>query len=374
MSAIQLTQSLIELPSLTPNDAGCQLLIANRLAALGFQNEHMRFNEVDNLIATIGDTGPLWLFLGHTDVVPVGDLADWENDPFKPEIRNGYLYGRGASDMKSAIAAMVTACEQHFCATQISQGRFGFLLTSDEEGPGIDGTKRVIETLVKRGISIAGCLVGEPSSTLITGDVIKVGRRGSLSGALTIRGKQGHIAYPKLANNPISLALAALQELNNTNWDAGNAHFPPTQFQISNIHAGVGVTNVIPETIQIDFNLRYSPESTAESLKDKIELLLKKYQLNYALQWTHSAEPFHTPSGSLLNTCIDAVRAIQNLTPALSTSGGTSDGRFIAPYGIDVVELGVPNNTIHQINECVSVEAIEALTSIYAEILKRLFN
>ena len=369
-----LAENLIARASVTPEDAGCQALLAERLAAIGFEIEHLRFDDVDNLWARRGKAAPLFVFAGHTDVVPTGPLQDWQSDPFTPEIRDGYLYGRGAADMKSSIAAMLTACERMVAAHEDHRGSIAFLITSDEEGPSINGTVKVIEHLEARNEKIDWCLVGEPSSREQTGDTIKNGRRGSINGRLTIHGKQGHVAYPQLADNPIHRAAPALDELARMEWDVGNEHFPPTSFQISNINAGEGTENVIPGALNVIFNLRFSTESTVESIRTRTEAVLDRHQLNYDLNWRLSGQPFLTPAGELVDAATSAIKAVRNIDTELSTSGGTSDGRFIAPTGAQVVELGPVNATIHQVNECVRVSEIDELSVIYEEILKQLLT
>lgn len=369
-----LARNLIARDSVTPADAGCQSLLAERLAAIGFTVEHLPFGAVDNLWARRGTDAPLFAFAGHTDVVPPGPREAWHSDPFVPELRDGYLYGRGAVDMKSSIAAMVTACERFIAAHPAHRGSIAFLITSDEEGPSIDGTVRVVEHLEARNEKIDWCLVGEPSSRTRTGDIIKNGRRGSLNGRLRVQGQQGHVAYPHLAVNPIHKVAPVLAELAAVEWDRGNDFFPPTTFQISNIHAGTGTENVIPDTVEIMFNLRFSTESTADSIRSRIEALLERHALDYAIDWKLSGMPFITPAGKLVDAARDAIQAVTGITTQLSTSGGTSDGRFIAPTGAQVVELGPVNATIHKINECVKVADIDTLSSIYEEILHRLLT
>jgi len=369
-----LVRDLIARDSVTPDDAGCQLLLAERLGAIGFTVEHLRFGEVDNLWARRGTDGPLLAFAGHTDVVPPGPLETWQSDPFAPEVRDGYLYGRGAVDMKSSIAAMVTACERFVAAHPAHRGSIAFLITSDEEGPSIDGTVRVVEHLEARNEKIDWCLVGEPSSRERTGDIIKNGRRGSLNGKLRIQGKQGHVAYPGLADNPIHRAAPALAELAAAEWDSGNEHFPPTSFQISNIRAGDGTENVIPGTLDVMFNLRFSTESPVESIRTRTHAILDRYRLDYTLDWKLSGQPFITPAGELVDAATAAIRKVTGIHTGLSTSGGTSDGRFIAPTGAQVVELGPVNATIHQVNECIRVSEIDDLSVIYEEILKHLLS
>ena len=375
MSAtLELARALIARPSVTPDDQGCQQLLAERLQALGFVIEQLRFGDVDNLWARHGSDAPLFVFAGHTDVVPPGPLDEWASAPFDPVIRDGYLYGRGAADMKSSIAAMVTACERFMVEHADHRGSIAFLITSDEEGPSVNGTVKVIETLQARNEQIDWCLVGEPSSKEQTGDIIKNGRRGSLNGILEIRGKQGHVAYPQLADNPIHRAAPALAELAAVEWDAGNEFFPPTTFQISNIKAGSGTENVIPGLLQVLFNLRFSTESTAASIQSRVEEILTRHRLDYELSWKLSGAPFLTPAGELVDAARSAIQSTAGLEPRLSTSGGTSDGRFIAPTGAQVLELGPVNATIHQINECVNIAELDKLTAIYEKILKQLLT
>ena len=375
MSAtLDLSRALIERPSVTPDDQGCQQLLAERLQAIGFRIEQLRFDDVDNLWARRGDATPLFVFAGHTDVVPPGPLDDWDSPPFEAVIRDGLLYGRGAADMKSSIAAMVTACERFVADHADHTGSIAFLITSDEEGPSINGTVKVIEALQARGEQIDYCLVGEPSCKTQTGDTIKNGRRGSLNGILEIHGQQGHVAYPQLADNPIHRAAPALAELSTVEWDQGNEFFPPTTFQISNIRAGTGTENVIPGVLDILFNLRFSTESTAESIKSRVEDILTRHGLDYTLTWKLSGKPFLTPAGELVDAARKAITAVAGIDTELSTSGGTSDGRFIAPTGAQVLELGPVNATIHQINECVNVAELDTLSAIYEEILKQLLT
>ncbi|NOR39732.1 MAG: succinyl-diaminopimelate desuccinylase [Gammaproteobacteria bacterium] len=369
---LELSQALIARPSVTPDDQGCQQLLAERLEKLGFVIEKLRFGDVDNLWARRGTTAPLFAFAGHTDVVPTGPLADWDTDPFAPVIRDGYLFGRGSADMKCSIAAMVTACERFITARPDHSGSIAFLITSDEEGPAVNGTVKVIELLEARGEKINWCLVGEPSSKDQTGDTIKNGRRGSLNGVLTIVGQQGHVAYPLLADNPIHRAAPALAELATIEWDRGNEYFPPTTFQVSNIHAGTGAENVIPGSLELLFNLRFSTESTAEPLKSRVTAVLDRHGLNYDIQWRLSGQPFLTAAGELVAAARHAIQVVTGIATELSTSGGTSDGRFIAPTGAQVVELGPVNATIHQTNECVNVAELDRLSAIYEDILKQL--
>jgi succinyl-diaminopimelate desuccinylase len=371
---LELAQALIARPSVTPEDAGCQALLAKRLEKLGFTIENLRYGDVDNLWARRGSAAPLFAFAGHTDVVPPGPLDAWDSDPFTPTLKSGELYGRGAADMKSSIAAMVTACERFVPVHPEHAGSIAFLITSDEEGPSINGTVKVVEQLEARHEKIDWCLVGEPSSREHVGDTIKNGRRGSLNGILTIHGQQGHVAYPQLAENPIHRAAPALTELAAQEWDAGNEHFPPTTCQISNIRAGDGTENVIPGTLEVLFNLRFSTESTAESIQTRVEGILQQHALHYTLKWKLSGQPFLTPAGALVDAARSAIATVTGMETELSTSGGTSDGRFIAPTGAQVVELGPSNATIHKVNECVKVAELDDLSVIYEEILKRLLG
>ena len=369
---LKLAKELIARESVTPEDAGCQKLLADRLGNLGFQIEHLRYNDVDNLWARFGRGANLLVFAGHTDVVPTGPLSEWLSPPFEPTIRDGKLYGRGAADMKSSIAAMITATERFIAANKEIKGSIGFLITSDEEGPSIDGTIKVIELLQQRKEPITWCLVGEPSSTVRVGDVIKNGRRGSLGGRLTIHGQQGHVAYPHLANNPIHLVVPALTQLCAIKWDLGNEFFPPTTFQISNIHSGTGATNVIPGNAVIDFNFRFSTETTDDQLRQKVTDILDSFDLKYDLEWTLSGQPFLTPEGELVDATTRAISDVCGIQTELSTSGGTSDGRFIAPTGAQVVELGPVNESIHKVNEHVDLQDLEKLSAIYERILSEL--
>lgn len=377
MSAtLELTQDLIARNSVTPADAGCQQVMGRRLAALGFEVESLRFGSVENLWAKRhgGHAGPVVCFAGHTDVVPTGPLEEWRTNPFVPTIRDGVLFGRGAADMKSGLAAMITATEEFVRQSPHYRGTLAFLITSDEEGPSVDGTKRVVETLNARGERIDYCIVGEPSSEKALGDTIKIGRRGSLSGRLTVHGVQGHVAYPHFAENPVHTLAPALAELTARTWDSGNEHFQPTTFQISNLNAGTGAPNVIPGELKARFNLRYSPVQTVDGLKDIVETILGKHGVRYSLEWYVSGEPFYTPPGELSNAAVEAVREVTGAAPKLSTGGGTSDGRFIAPMGAQVVEIGVTNATIHKVNEGIRLEEIDLLHRIYAGLLTRLLD
>ncbi|MEE9421584.1 MAG: succinyl-diaminopimelate desuccinylase [Gammaproteobacteria bacterium] len=375
MSAtLELAKDLISRASVTPDDQGCQKLMCERLEKIGFSIEALPFDEVTNFWARRGNTDPLLAFAGHTDVVPTGPVENWLTDPFQPTVKDGMLYGRGAADMKGSLAAMVTACESFIADHPNHEGSIGFLITSDEEGPSINGTVKVVETLEARNEKITWCLVGEPSSASTVGDVIKNGRRGSINGALKVRGKQGHVAYPHLAANPFHLAAPALTELAAMEWDQGNEHFPPTTFQIANIHAGTGAENVIPGELDVQFNLRFSTELTEQMIKQRIHALLDKHKLDYSINWRLSGNPFLTPAGELVDAATAAISNTMGFETELSTSGGTSDGRFIAPTGAQVVELGPINETIHQINECVSIDALDQLSILYHKILKSLLT
>lgn len=369
---LALTRDLIACASVTPEDAGCQSLMMARLQQAGFAVEPLRFGEVDNFWATRGSSGPLLVFAGHTDVVPPGDTSQWESDPFIATEAGADLVGRGAADMKASLAAMVVACEHFVGAHPDHSGRIGFLITSDEEGPAKDGTVRVMETLKDRGEQIDWCVVGEPSSTRELGDLVKNGRRGSLNARLVIHGKQGHIAYPHLADNPIHRAMPTLNALVAEPWDQGNDFFDPTSLQISTIRAGQGVTNVIPGSVEVLFNLRFSTEVTANAIRERCEAILDEGGLTYDIEWSLSGEPFLTEPGALLNAVIDSIESTTGRVPEVSTGGGTSDGRFIAPSGAQVVEVGHVNETIHQINERVKLADIPQLTMIYEGILERL--
>lgn len=371
---LELSLELLKQPSVTPDDHTCQQILAQRLSKIGFNIEPMRFDDVDNLWARRGTESPVFCFAGHTDVVPTGDVNAWQSNPFQPEIRDGKLYGRGSADMKTAIAAFTVATERFVAKHPNHKGSIAYLITSDEEGPSINGTVKVIEQLEKRQEKITWCLVGEPSSTHTLGDVIKNGRRGSLNGVLTVQGKQGHVAYPHLANNPIHQASQAIAELCSTVWDNGNDYFPATSFQISNIQAGTGATNVIPELMKVTFNFRYSTEVTAEQLQLRVIDILQRHQVNYHIDWTLSGLPFLTPVGQLVNATRYAIKHVTGTDAQLSTSGGTSDGRFIAPTGAEVLELGVLNATIHQIDEHVDVADLEPLAQIYELMLEQLLT
>lgn len=369
---LELSLQLLRQPSVTPIDHTCQTIMADRLSVIGFNIENMRFEDVDNLWARRGTASPVFCFAGHTDVVPTGHLDAWESDPFLPEIRDGKLYGRGSADMKTALAAMVVASERFVKNHPNHKGSIAFLITSDEEGPSINGTVKVVETLEARNEKMTWCLVGEPSSTDTLGDIVKNGRRGSLNAVLTVKGKQGHVAYPHLAINPIHTASKALAELCDTVWDNGNEYFPATSFQVSNIQAGTGATNVVPGTMTVTFNFRYSTEVTADQLKLRVLEILDRHHVDYDIEWTLSGLPFLTPVGELVNAARTAIKNVTGTETELSTSGGTSDGRFIAPTGAQVLELGVLNATIHQINEHVNIAELEPLAEIYEQILVEL--
>ena len=369
---LALACELVRRASVTPDDAGCQTVLAERLARLGFGIETMRFADVDNLWARRGGDGPLLVLLGHTDVVPTGPLREWSSPPFEPAIRDGYLYGRGAADMKGSVAAMITALERFLDRHPRHQGSVALLVTSDEEGPSVNGVRRVIETLGAREERIDWCLVGEPSSTDRLGDSVKVGRRGSLSGAIVVRGVQGHVAYPHLARNPVHDLSRLLSKLVDTVWDNGCEHFPPTSFQVSNITAGTGADNVIPGHAEASFNFRYSTRHDRDSLTAAVESTCRSLALDCHIDWRLSGEPFLTEPGRLIDAVSDAVEAVAGYRPELSTAGGTSDGRFIAPTGAEVVELGPVNASIHRIDERVLVADLDRLSEMYEYVVTRL--
>jgi succinyl-diaminopimelate desuccinylase len=373
-NTLELTQELISRQSVSPTDGGCQALMIERLQALGFEIESLKFGPVDNFWAKRGSGGPVFCFAGHTDVVPSGPVDEWHSDPFTPVIKDGILYGRGAADMKSGLAAMLTASEEFVAQHPEHRGTIAFLITSDEEGPSVDGTRRVVEVLRERHERIDWCLVGEPSSERTLGDTIKIGRRGSLSGRLTVHGVQGHIAYPQFAENPVHTLAPALAELAARTWDQGNEHFQPTTFQVSNISAGTGAPNVIPGELRARFNLRFSTVQTVEGLKAQVEEILNRHRVKYTLEWFISGQPFITEAGALSQAVTRAVQEQLNLVPKLSTGGGTSDGRFIAPMGAQVIELGVVNETIHKVNESVSVADIDKLHAVYRRTLELLLS
>jgi succinyl-diaminopimelate desuccinylase len=383
-ATLDLALDLLRRPSITPNDAGCQELLIARLEALNFQVERLCFGAVDNFWARFGEQEPLFAFAGHTDVVPPGPVEQWQSPPFAPEIRDGFLYGRGAADMKGSLAAMITACERFLAAHPHPRGSIAFLITSDEEGVAVNGTVKVVERLEARGEKIRWCLVGEPSCSTQLGDTLKNGRRGSLNGRLVLRGIQGHVAYPHRAQNPIHAIGAILTTLTDEIWDQGHEYFPPTSFQISNLRSGTGADNVIPGDLEMLFNFRFSPAVTVEQLQERTRLIVETALLNeevktgqvfqYELDWRLSGPPFFTPPGDLVAAIVAAIRAETGLEPELSTSGGTSDGRFIAPTGAQVIELGPINATIHQINERVATADLERLSRIYEDILIRLLG
>jgi succinyl-diaminopimelate desuccinylase len=369
---LQLACELIERPSVTPTDADCQTIMMARLEKIGFQCQSLRFGDVDNFWAVHGSSGPIFCFAGHTDVVPTGPAVNWQTRPFDAVIQDGMLRGRGAADMKGSLAAMITACESFVAAHPDHSGRIAFLITSDEEGPAINGTVKVIEWLEQQNEKITWCLVGEPSSTDKVGDVIKNGRRGSLGAVMTVHGIQGHVAYPHLAKNPIHLSTPALTALTAEIWDEGNDFFPATSFQISNINGGTGATNVIPGELKVVFNFRFSTELTAEILKTRTHNILDQFNLDYSIDWNLSGQPFLTAEGPLVEAAQIAIKAVTGSDTTLSTAGGTSDGRFIAPTGAQVVELGPVNATIHKIDECVNAADLDKLSLMYAGVLKEL--
>ena len=371
---LDLARELIARRSLTPDDAGCQDLLGARLSRSGFRCETIAGNGVSNLWARRGDAHPIVCFAGHTDVVPTGPLDAWDSDPFNPSLRDGYLYGRGAADMKSSLAAFIVATEQFVAARPAHPGSIALLITSDEEGPAVDGTVRVVERLRARGETLDYCVVGEPSSVDRLGDMIKNGRRGTLSGKLIARGVQGHIAYPHLARNPIHLAAPAIAELAAMRWDDGDAYFPPTTWQVSNIHAGTGATNVIPGTLELDFNFRYGPQSPREDLERALAAVLARHRLDHEIRWTGWGKPFLTARGRLVDVAGAAIREVCGISPELSCTGGTSDGRFIADICAEVVELGPVNASIHKLNERVAVADLEPLSAIYRGILEQLLD
>ena len=375
MSAVlELTKELITRASLTPDDAGCQQVLAARLDKLGFHAEPMRFGQVDNLWARLGTTAPLLVFAGHTDVVPTGPREQWTSDPFVPTLRDGLLYGRGSADMKGGLAAMTVAVERYLAAKPVLRGSIGFLITSDEEGPSVDGTVKVMEKLEARGEKMDWCILGEPSCLERFGDTLRNGRRGSLTGILKVKGIQGHVAYPERADNPIHRVTPALAELMATRWDNGNEFFPPTSFQVSNFSSGTGAGNVIPGDAVVRFNFRYSSAVTKEGLKQKVQGTLDKHKLHYSLDWRPMGDPFLTEPGDLSRAMQDAVEKATGLRPKLDTGGGTSDGRFIAPTGAQVIEFGPKNASIHKIDECVAVSELEQLVDIYVDVLKDLLG
>ena len=369
---VELAMQLISLPSVTPEDAGCQTMMIDRLDAVGFTIYRLPYGAVNNFWAVHGSQGPIFCFAGHTDVVPTGPVEQWTNQPFKPTIMDGQLYGRGAADMKGSLAAMVVAAEKFVVENPNHKGRLGFLITSDEEGDAVDGTVRVVEWLKSKDMIPKWCLVGEPSSSLRCGDTIKNGRRGSLGCCMRIKGVQGHVAYPDLASNPIHLALPALSELTTQIWDTGNSFFPATSFQISNINSGTGATNVIPGEIEVLFNFRFSTEVTDKELQERVIDILNRHNLDYSLDWNLSGQPFLTPEGLLVAATVESIEAVTGLNSQLSTAGGTSDGRFIAPAGSEVVELGPINKTIHRVDENISVTDLDDLALIYQQVVSKL--
>ncbi|MCL6417396.1 succinyl-diaminopimelate desuccinylase [Aestuariirhabdus sp. Z084] len=369
---LQFAMDLIRRPSVTPEDADCQEMMISRLEPLGFHVERLQFGDVKNVWLRRGSEGPVFAFAGHTDVVPTGSLEQWHTNPFQPEIHDGMLFGRGAADMKGSLAAFTTACERFVQLNPDHSGSIALLITADEEGPAIDGTVKVVEHLQQRGEKIDWCLVGEPSSTSTLGDVVKNGRRGSLGADLWVKGIQGHVAYPHLARNPIHQALPFLDELATTEWDQGNDFFPPTSFQVSNIQSGTGATNVIPGEVHVMFNFRFSTETTADKLKQHVEAMLSRHGLDYEIKWRLFGEPFLTSEGKLIEATVEAIREETGIETQLSTSGGTSDGRYIAPTGTQVIELGPCNATIHKVNESVKASDLDQLSHVYQNILQRL--
>src|SRR5215831_5039136 len=371
---LELTTALIRRPSVSPEDQGCLDVLGPLFEQLGFKNERMRFGPVDNLWARRGSSAPVLCFAGHTDVVPTGPREEWTSDPFEPIVKDGLLFGRGAADMKSGLAAMIVATQRFVAKHPNHRGTIAFLLTSDEEGPSIEGTRKVVETLDARKEKIDWCVVGEPSSGDKLGDTIKIGRRGSLSGKLTVHGVQGHIAYPHLADNPVHALAPALAELTSRVWDKGNDYFQSSSFQVSNINAGTGAPNVIPGELRLRFNIRFSTEQTVEKLQQTVTEILDRHKVNYTLEWFVSGLPFFTPPGELSQAVQKAIKEFTGLQAELSTTGGTSDGRFIAPTGAQVVELGVGNATIHKVNECVRVADIETLAKMYERVMELLLT
>ena len=371
---VELLLDLVRRRSITPEDAGCQALLAGRLEATGFTCESMPFGEVRNLWARRGDAGPVLCFAGHTDVVPVGNIDEWDSDPFEPDLRGGKLFGRGTADMKSGLASMIVAVEQFLAKNADYTGSIAFLITSDEEGRARDGTLKVIDTLQARGEKIDWCVLGEPSSQDVLGDIVRVGRRGSLSGMLTVNGVQGHVAYPHLADNPIARFAPALAELLATEWDTGNEYFPPTSFQFVEVQSGIGAPNVTPAELKARFNFRYSTVWDHEGLKEKTEAMLDGHGLDYDLDWHLSGKPFLTQPGALIDASVAAINDVTGTDPELSTGGGTSDGRFISPAGTDVVEIGPINASIHKVNEFVDLDDVVTLTRIYEQILERMLR
>lgn len=372
--SLELAKALISRPSVTPDDQNCQQLLAERLQKIGFAVEELHFGDTKNVWLRRGTQAPVFCFAGHTDVVPTGPVEKWDSPPFEPTERGGRLYGRGAADMKTSIACFVTACERFVTESPNHQGSIALLITSDEEGDALDGTTKVVDVLKARGELIDYCIVGEPTAVDKLGDMLKNGRRGSLSGNLTVKGKQGHIAYPHLAINPVHTFAPALLELTQEVWDEGNEYFPPTSFQISNINGGTGATNVIPGELNVKFNFRFSTESTEEGLRQRVHAILDKHGVQYDLQWSCSGQPFLTQAGKLTDVAREAIAEICGVEAELSTTGGTSDGRFIKAIAKELIELGPSNATIHQINENVRLEDIPKLSAVYEGILKRLFK
>lgn len=372
--SLALAKQLLAEQSITPDDKNCQTILAERLRAIGFSIEEMHFGNTKNIWARLGTQAPVLCFAGHTDVVPTGDISQWTFDPFTPTEHNGKLYGRGTADMKTAIACFVTACERFVAERPDFTGSLALLITSDEEGDAHDGTTKVVDALKARGEHIDYCIVGEPTATHQLGDTLKNGRRGSLSGNLTVLGKQGHIAYPHLANNPIHMVAPALMELTAIEWDKGNDYFPPTSFQISNIHGGTGATNVIPATVNIQFNFRFSTEQTADTLKERVAQVLAKHQVAHEIKWSLSGNPFLTEAGTLTQVAQSAIQQHCGITAELSTTGGTSDGRFIKAIASELIELGFVNATIHQIDEHIELADIPKLSAIYQTMMEQLLK
>lgn len=371
---IELAKELIRCRSITPDDAGCQELVAKRLQRAGFKAERLRCEDVDNIWLSHGSGAPVFAFLGHTDVVPTGPVSEWRSDPFTPTERDGFLFGRGAADMKGSVAAMTAALARFASVHTRHPGTVALLLTSDEEGTAVNGTRRMLDHLLDKGLRIKYCLVGEPSSRETIGDVIKNGRRGTLTGQITISGIQGHVAYPQLADNPIHGAAPALAELCATEWDTGNEFYPPTSFQISNVHAGTGADNVIPGSVEILCNFRFSTAVTEQELKDRVDKILNGRKLRYRIDWRPAGQPFLTPGGPLLDAVRRVIRKQNGKAPEVNTAGGTSDGRFVAPTGAEIVELGPVNRTIHKVDECVSIQDLETLSTMYERILEELMK
>ena len=372
---LKLTKELISRKSITPSDEGCQELIAKRLETINFKIEHMPFGDVNNLWATYGEKGPLFVFLGHTDVVPTGPREEWSSDPFKPSERDGFLYGRGAADMKGSVAAFITAIEEFISENKEDiKGRIGVMLTSDEEGPAVNGVEKVVEELNQRDEKINWCLIGEPTANKEVGDVIKIGRRGSIGSNIKIIGVQGHIAYPQNAKNPIHLAAEAISEISELSWKDETGKFQDSVLQISNLNSGTGASNVIPGSLTLDLNVRYSPSTKTEEIKVAVENILDSHSLSYEINWTKSGNPFLNTQTSLIDSVKKAIESLTGITPEQTTDGGTSDGRFIAPTGAEIVELGPVNESIHKIDEHVDIEDLSLLSKIYANVLQRLLT